>query len=67
MTEKGRKGDGRRGSCCLTFVKTVLLSDFVSDSLTFSLTADLLFEYPTFSSLRLSDFRPDCVDFSLKV
>ncbi len=64
---KGRKGDGRGGSCCLTFVKTVLLSDFVSDCLTFFLTADFLFEFLTFSSLRLSDFRPSCVTFSLKV
>jgi hypothetical protein len=70
---KGRKEKEREEKatevegCCLTFVKTVLLSDYVSDYLTFSLTVDFLFEFLTFSSLRLSDFRPSCVNFSLKV
>jgi hypothetical protein len=39
---KGRKGDGRGGRCFLKLVKTVLLSDFVSDCRTFCLTADFL-------------------------
>ena len=39
---KGRKGDGRGGSCFLKLVKTVLLSDLVSDCRTFCLTADFL-------------------------
>jgi hypothetical protein len=43
-----RKGDGRGGSCYLTLVKTVLLSYFVSDCLTCSLTAEFLFECLTF-------------------
>jgi hypothetical protein len=45
---KGRKGDGRGGSCCLTLVKTVFLSDIVSTSLTCSLTANFLFDCLTF-------------------